>query len=116
MPRQTFIQTSSRQWLNLAQFPGAQLLPLAEPVPAGSIHLLKLKAGTIIPVHTHPCDEYVYVLSGVVETGGAVCTEGTFWLTPAQTQQGPHKAITDVYIITIRLGRLGVFGVVDLTS
>ena len=27
-------------------------------------------AGTVIPVHVHPCDEYVYVLDGFVETGG----------------------------------------------
>jgi quercetin dioxygenase-like cupin family protein len=109
MPEQTFIQTHSGQWLNMDRFPGTQFLPLAEPVSEGSIHLLKLKAGTIIPVHTHPCNEYVYVLSGVVETGDTTCHPGTFWITPAHTQQGAHKAITDVEIITIRLGRMGVF-------
>jgi quercetin dioxygenase-like cupin family protein len=109
MLEQTFIQTSSEQWLNLEQFPGTQYLPLAEPVSQGSIHLLKMKAGTTIPIHTHPCDEYVYVLSGVVETGGTTCVEGMFWFTPAQTQQGAHKAITDAEIITIRLGKMGVF-------
>jgi quercetin dioxygenase-like cupin family protein len=109
MQEQTFIQTNSEQWLNMDRFPGTQLLPLTEPVPEGSIHLLKMNAGTIIPVHTHPCDEYVYVLSGVVETGETTCSKGTFWITPANTQQGSHKAITDVEIITIRLGRMGVF-------
>ncbi|MEM9219622.1 MAG: cupin domain-containing protein [Cyanobacteria bacterium P01_F01_bin.150] len=109
MSAQTFIQTGSEQWLSMDQFPGTQFLPLAEPVPEGSIHLLKLKVGTTIPVHTHPCDEYVYVLSGVVETGGVTCSQGTFWITPAHTQQGTHTAITDVEIITIRLGKMGVF-------
>ena len=109
MSGQAFIQTSSGQWLSMDQFPGTQFLSLAEPVPEGSIHLLKLKAGTTIPVHTHPCDEYVYVLSGIVETGGVTCSQGTFWITPAHTQQGTHKAITDVEIITIRLGKMGVF-------
>lgn len=109
MPEQTFTQASSGQWQNLDRFPGTQILPLAEPVPEGSIHLLKMKAGTIIPIHTHPCDEYVYVLSGVVETGGVTCTKGAFWFTPAQTQQGIHKAITDIEIMTIRLGRMGAF-------
>jgi quercetin dioxygenase-like cupin family protein len=109
MLEQSFIQTGSRQWLSMDQFPGTQFLPLAEPVPEGSIHLLKMKAGTIIPVHTHPCDEYVYVLSGVVETGEITCSQGMFWVTPAHTQQGSHKAITDVEIMTIRLGRMGVF-------
>ncbi len=109
MLEQTFIQTSSEQWLNLEQFPGTQYLPLAEPVSQGSIHLLKMEAGTTIPIHTHPCDEYVYVLSGIVETGGKTCSQGTFWITPAQTQQGAHKAITDAEIITIRLGKIGVF-------
>lgn len=113
MPEQTFIQTSSGQWLNMDQFPGTQVLPLAKLVSEGSIHLLKLKSGTTIPIHTHPCHEYVYVLSGVVETGGVTCSQGTFWFTPAHTQQGVHKAITDVEIITIRLGKMGMFEPVD---
>jgi anti-sigma factor ChrR (cupin superfamily) len=115
MPVQTFIQTSAEQWLNMDRFPGTQFLPLAEPVAEGSIHLLKLKAGTIIPVHAHPCDEYVYVLSGVVETNGTTCSQGTFWITPAHTQQGSHIAITDVEIMTIRLGKMGVFESADAT-
>jgi anti-sigma factor ChrR (cupin superfamily) len=113
MSEQTFIQTDSASWLNLEQFPGTSFLPLAEPVPKGSIHLLKMKAGTIIPLHTHPCDEYVYVLNGVVETGGKKCLPGTFWFTPAHTQQGSHKAITDVEIITMRLGEMGEFASLD---
>ena len=113
MAEQTFIQSNSESWLNMAQFPGTQFLPLAEPVSEGSIHLLKLKAGTIIPIHTHPCNEYVYVLNGIVETGGVTCSQGTFWITPAHTQQGSHKAITDVEIITIRLGKMGVFESVE---
>ena len=109
MREQTFTQTNSGQWLNMEQFPGTKLLPLAEPVSEGSIHLLRMKAGTEIPIHTHPCDEYVYVLSGIIETGGKTCSQGTFWFTPAHTRQGFHKAITDVEIITIRLGKMGVF-------
>lgn len=69
----------------MEQFPETQFLPLAEPVPHGSIHLLKMKAGTVIPVHTHPADEYVYVLSGVVKTGETTCSQGMFWFTPAYT-------------------------------
>jgi quercetin dioxygenase-like cupin family protein len=68
-----------------------------------------MTAGTVIPIHYHPCDEYVYVLTGIIETGGQECTSGTFWFTPANTKNGPHKAITDVEIITIRLGAMGVF-------
>ncbi len=109
MTEQTFIDTNNKQWLDLEQFPGTQLLPLAEPVPQGSIHRLNMKAGTVIPVHVHPCDEYVYVLSGTIETGGYECQQGTFWFTPANTKNGPHKAITDVEIITVRLGELGTF-------
>ena len=116
MPEQTFIQAGFEQWLAMEQFPGTTFLPLAEPVPEGSIHLLKLKAGTTIPVHTHPCDEYVYVLNGVVETGGITCSQGTFWMTPAYTQQGSHKAITDVEIITIRLGKMGNFEPLNTTE
>lgn len=109
MLKQSFTQVVPEQWLELDEFPGARLFPLAEPLPQGSIHLLKMKAGTRIPLHTHPCDEYVYVLSGVVETGGNDCSQGTFWFTPAHSQQGAHVAITDAEIITIRLGPMGVF-------
>ena len=66
-------------------------------------------AGTVIPVHSHPCDEYVYVLQGIIETGEQKCMPGTFWFTPAHTKNGPHKAITDVELLTIRLGPMGAF-------
>lgn len=109
MPEQIFIEADAQQWLELEQFPGAQLLPLAEPVPQGSVHRLRMSAGTTIPIHFHPSDEYVYVLDGILETGGRECKPGTFWFTPANTKNGPHKAITDVEIITVRLGPMGVF-------
>ena len=104
-----FNNTNNKQWQELEQLPSTQILPLAEPVPQGSIHRLRVAAGTIIPVHYHPCDEYVYVLNGTIETGGHECIQGTFWFTPANTKNGPHKAITDVEILTIRLGAIGVF-------
>lgn len=109
MTEQIFIETTMGQWLELEQFSGTQLLPLAEPVPQGSIHRLRMVAGTVIPTHFHPSDEYVYVLNGTLETGGRECRQGTFWFTPANTENGPHKAVTDVEIITIRLGPMGDF-------
>lgn len=109
MAEQTFIDTSTEQWLKLEQFPGTEFLPLAEPVPQGSIHRLRMSAGSVIPVHVHPCDEYVYVLKGTIETDGRECHKGTFWFTPANAKNGSHKAITDVELMTIRLGSMGVF-------
>ncbi|MEH2390665.1 MAG: cupin domain-containing protein [Nostoc sp.] len=109
MSQQTFIQTDLERSLDIEQFPGAKFFPLAEPVSQGSIHLLTMKAGTMIPIHTHPCDEYVYVMKGFVETAGKTCSAGIFWFTPAHIQQGPHIAITNVEILTIRLGPIGVF-------
>lgn len=106
---QTFIDTSRTPWLEIDFLPGVQLLPLAEPVAQGSIHLARLSAGTIIPAHSHPGDEYVYVLDGTVETGTTRCPAGTFWRTPAGTRQGPHVAVTDVQILTVRLGAMGPF-------
>ena len=109
LSQQTFQHTDQLPWQVLDPFPGAQILSLAEPVPHGSIHRLKMAAGTIIPIHTHPCDEYVYVFSGVIETGGQRCESSTFWHTPAGVKQGPHEAITDVELLTIRLGVIGNF-------
>ena len=36
-------------------------------LPGGSIHKARLFKGTIIPIHTHPADEHVLVLSGTLE-------------------------------------------------
>lgn len=109
MANQIFTHAHPESWLDLAQFSGSQILPLAEPVSQGSIHRLRMSAGTAIPSHTHPSDEYVYVLEGTIQTNKQDCQPGTFWFTPANTKQGPHKAITDVEILTIRLGQMGVF-------
>lgn len=88
-------------------------MSLAEPVPQGSIHRLQMIAGTVIPRHVHPCDEYVYVLSGTIATNGRNCQVGSFWITPANTSNGPHQAITDVELFTVRLGAMGVFEMGD---
>ena len=107
---QTFTDPDAGQWLKIDFLPGVELMPLAEPVPGGSIHRARLAAGTVIPIHTHPADEFVLVLSGAVETGGRRCEAGTFWTTPAGTCQGPHVAITEVELLTVRLGIMGPFG------
>jgi anti-sigma factor ChrR (cupin superfamily) len=109
MPEQSFIETNAQMWQPFDLVPGTFVIPLVEPVPQGSIHKLRMVAGTVIPVHHHPVDEYVYVLSGTVQTGNHICEAGTFWFTPARTQNGPHHALTDVEIITIRLGAMGEF-------
>jgi hypothetical protein len=110
---QTFVDPDSGTWLKIDFLPGVELLPFAQPVPDGSIHRARLAVGTIIPVHTHPADEFVLVLSGTVETGGRRCEAGTFWTTPARTRQGPHVAITEVELLTVRLGAMGPFGETD---
>ncbi len=106
---QEFKDVNEQGFEELSVFPGGSWSVLAEPVPEGSIHRLKMKKGTRIPAHTHPADEYVYVLSGRLITGGRECDKGCFWFTPAGTRQGPHVADTDVEIITVRLGPMGEF-------
>ncbi|MGA2993168.1 cupin domain-containing protein [Bradyrhizobium sp.] len=108
--RQPFIDPGAAAWLMIEALPGVERMPLAEPVPQGSIHRARLAAGTIIPVHTHPADEFVQLLSGTVETGGRLCEPGTFWTTPAGTRQGPHVAVSDVELLTVRLGAMVPFG------
>jgi hypothetical protein len=109
-PTQSFVDRDADGWVTIDFLPGVTLLPLAQPVTDGSIHRARLARGTVIPVHTHPADEYVMVLSGTVETGGRRCEAGTFWITPAGSRQGPHVAITDVELLTVRLGAMGAFG------
>ena len=110
MSVQSFVPADAKGWIGLDLLPGVELLPLAQPVPEGSIHRAKLVKGTTIPVHAHPADEYVYVIRGTVETGGRRCEAGTFWITPRDTRQGPHVAITDAELLTVRLGAMGQFG------
>jgi anti-sigma factor ChrR (cupin superfamily) len=104
-----FQDLSGQEYADLAAFPGTSWVVMAEPVPQGSIHRLKMKQGTVIPAHIHPSDEYVFVISGSIKTGGRVCEAGCFWSTPQETRQGPHEALTDVELITIRLGSMGKF-------
>lgn len=106
---QIFQDLSTQQFIDISIFPGTSWVVLAEPVPQGSIHRLKMKQGTIIPVHTHPVDEYVFVVSGTMKTGGRICEAGCFWTTQKGTKQGAHEALTDVELITIRLGAMGEF-------
>jgi anti-sigma factor ChrR (cupin superfamily) len=106
---QTFQDLSSQQFSDISIFPGTSWVVLAEPVPQESIHRLKMKQGTIIPVHTHPVDEYVFVISGTLKTGDRICEAGCFWTTQKGTKQGSHEALTDVELITIRLGAMGEF-------
>jgi len=110
---QKFIDIQEQQFTNIDFLPGSSLAILAEPVPEGSIHRLKMQAGSIIPPHTHPADEYVVLVSGDLITGGRRCSAGAFWFTPANTRQGPHKAVTEVELITVRLGPMGEFESVD---
>lgn len=107
---QRFVDPDAGGWITIDFLPGVTLLPLAQPVKDGSIHRARLVRGTVIPVHTHPADEYVMVLSGTVETGGRRCAAGTFWITPAGTKQGPHVAVTDAELLTVRFGATGPFG------
>lgn len=106
---QEFTDVNEQRFEELSVFPGCSWSVLAVPIPEGSIHRLKMKKGARIPAHTHPADEYVFVLSGKLVTGGRECEKGCFWFTPAGTRQGPHVAETDVEIITVRLGSMGGF-------
>jgi anti-sigma factor ChrR (cupin superfamily) len=106
---QTFQDLATQQFTDISIFPGTSWVVLAEPVSQGSIHRLKMKQGTIIPVHTHPVDEYVFVVSGTLKTGDRICEAGCFWTTQKDTKQGAHEALTDVELITIRLGAMGEF-------
>jgi hypothetical protein len=106
---QSFKNPVADGWMRIDFLPGVELMPLAEPVKHGSIHRARLASGTVIPAHTHPADEFVLVLAGTIETGGRRCEAGTFWATPADARQGPHVALEDVDLLTIRLGPMGPF-------
>src|SRR5260370_34402094 len=101
---QTFTDPGAGTWLTIDFLPGVELMPLAQPVPDGSIHRARLRAGTTIPVHAHPADAFVLVLSGTIETAGRRREAGTFWTAPAGTRQRPSLAVADVEVRTVRPG------------
>ena len=76
--QQTFKSPEDATWVTVDFLSGVELLPLAQPVSHGSIHRARLAKGAVIPVHTYPPDDFVLVLSGVIETGGRPCEPGTF--------------------------------------
>lgn len=106
---QNFISPKQQTFQDIDFLPGSSWSVLANPFSDASIHRLKMKAGSTIPPHQHPSDEYVFVLSGTFKTGDTICEVGTFIKTEAGTKQGPHEAITDVELLTIRMGDLGSF-------
>jgi len=78
MTEQIFI-TPDAEWIlgTISRHPTSAL---AEPVP-GDQFIGSIGCWHCDSVHVHPCDEYVYVLNGTVETGGQECQPGTFWFT-----------------------------------
>lgn len=106
---QIFSDPDDQVFSELELFPGASIAPLAMPRKEGSIHRLRMKKGTVIPPHAHPGEEYVYVLEGTIRTGRRSCGKGSFWATPGGVRQGPHEAVTDVELLTFRLGPMGRF-------
>ncbi len=107
MLHQDFRAPSDEGWSTIEGLPGVQLQILATPVDGGSIHRARLAKAAVIPVHTHPADEYVLVVSGRIRTGQTECAAGTFWATPGGVEQGPHVALSDVELLTVRLGPMG---------
>jgi len=103
---QLFIEPDTGDWTLLDGWPGTSLAHLANLPLGGHIHRSRLVRGTTIPAHIHPAaEEYMYVLSGTVDTtDGRRCARGTFWITPAGVKHGPHTAVTDVEFLTITLG------------
>jgi quercetin dioxygenase-like cupin family protein len=67
---QQFKDVKDQPFMPIDFLSGSSWSPLAEPVPSGSIHRLAMQAGSRIPPHTHPADEFVVLLSGELITGG----------------------------------------------
>jgi quercetin dioxygenase-like cupin family protein len=107
--RQTFRLADEARWEPVEDWPGTEVLPLADVAPEGHIHRSRLQRSTRIPAHLHPgAVEHMLVLEGVVETtGGRRCERGDFWTTPPGVGHGPHLAVTDVEFITISIGAEG---------
>ena len=110
---QTFIDRDANGWTMIDFLPGVTLLPLAEPVREGSIHRARLSRGAVIPVHTHPADECVMVLtrwSVMVPSkpAGGGAKRAHSGSQPAGTRQGPHTAVTDAELLIVVLARWGL--------
>lgn len=96
---QAFRDLSAQEYADLVAFPGTSWVTIAEPVPQGSLHRLRMKQGTVIPAHMHPSDEYVFVILGSLERAVESAKQAAFvrsrlLLEVSQgIRQGPHETL-----------------------
>lgn len=97
----------------LKDFEEVRVTHLTDLFAGGSLDKISMKAGALISPHTHVCDESAYVISGRLQSGEdeqqKVYEQGSIVFTPGAVKQGPHLALTDVELLTMRVGPIGLF-------
>jgi RimJ/RimL family protein N-acetyltransferase len=73
----------------------------------GSVSRLKLKAGAIIPTHSHVLDEVVIILTGKVKAGENILKPQDILRIPGACFQGPYEVLEDCLAVAVRLGPKG---------
>jgi len=82
-----------RRCMGIQFLPGLELLPFGWARPTWVCSLGAPHNGYSNPVHTHPGDEFVHVLFGIIETGLNRCPAGMFAATDTQRQRpGVHQS------------------------
>jgi len=97
----------------LREFEEVTVTHLAELFAGGSLDKISMKAGALISAHTHVLDESAYIISGTLQSGEddkqKIYEAGSIVFTPGASRQGPHLALTDVEILIMREGPIGIF-------
>lgn len=99
--------------LPLRDFEEVTVTHLAELFAGGSLDKISMKAGALISAHTHILDESAYIISGTLQCGDddrqKIYEAGSIVFTPGGVKQGPHLALSDVELLIMREGPIGIF-------
>ncbi len=97
----------------LREFEEVTVTHLTDLFAGGALDKISMKAGALISAHTHILDESAYIISGTLQSGEddkqKIYEAGSIVFTPGAVRQGPHLALTDVELLIMRQGPIGVF-------
>jgi RimJ/RimL family protein N-acetyltransferase len=94
----------------LSEYPRVSMAPLTPAFAGGSVQHFFMRSGAKIGPLTNVLDEYLIVLQGSLKSGDKTLEKGAVLHCPGAVRQGPHEALTEVDLLSIRLGPPGETG------
>jgi len=86
------------------KFRGVSSAGLATAFGGGAVQHFFMRSGSKLGPLTNVLDEYLVVLNGTLKSDNAVLDRGAVLHCPGAVPQGPFEAVTDVDLLSVRLG------------